>query len=1341
MKGQRMFGKFLVAVIVVLASAAAVYAVKNPWLYESKDWHTPYGSRYNNGVSLGTGLFNNAPGIKWEVQAESSGEAVHRGDLTGDNVSDFSLKADSFLYVYSLDGTLHYIIRDARLVRTLSDINADGVQEWIVSGDKGNWRIHSARTGALLHEGAAFNSQPIYQMFTADITGDGVLEVIMKKDINRELYVTTFIGGDWNNAVTNTINVYPAAGRRSTVTFYDWTKNGTNEMFVSEYYPGWGWDAVAYVRNFKPENGTYDLITQTGRVDSVGFIWHRNHFVDVDNNGSEEHLTVCHYSTWWGTYAPVKMGLYDGNCAGWAPTNRLWGATINNVLNVYNSTVSDVDNDGYADLLFSYQTNTHGSGYTTETRDLLTGNEKPAYRYGGMIWASVDVTRDGKNDYAGIVLNNDGTVHKSELLGNNLSVLHSFNGQVEQINAIGKYSGQPAGNATNYIYTYTIQDNTARGFKVYEWRAGALQLIREITPSQIENDQITRSEVFWDTSMSGVVIALNTARGYRYVFAPDNSLYKKINISVGGSPALIKDGKVYSLFGGKIYKIDNGTVQTFGPYTIGGVEYWPAALHCVADLDPGELGNELLIHADRKLMMVNAQNGTLIRYSATHHELRGIQSVNYGQFDNDGQMEFMVSRGWSNNVVNAYGYPYFVDHDFTIMHQDTTGQSWGNRPALVDLNGDGKDSSMHMTWNGHQNLMSTYPVFTSEHHLWLATPGYVNDTLDVPSSYSPHWIGNVVYQIVDVLAESNNYYGVEAIGASGNDMEIGGESPLMCFAPSPNSWLPSAALRSVGMRSKLGMRGAAFVDADNDGYMDVVMYHELAEGNAFSPTPGIPDYTVWCFSMSSIASNTNTRTTFVNMAQSNTYLWKWTVPTGDIGQFGVYTFVKNISCRVPGGWVVFIATTLGKVYALNGVTGGLLYTIDVGAPVADIAVANVDGDAELELIVVDQRARVRCYDVSTQPDLAVEALDVAVVDASNNYVTAAVKGNKYKVRAVVYNRGGMPSSACNVHVRNTVAGQWKRNNGLLVGFANMSLPALAAGGSFTVDTTVQDSRVVRLAPTQDGTHTLTVTITNTVNDGSFGNNVAVVPVRVFGSLDVEVTGIEVKNGVMGSKNTVEVRVRNAQTGAPPLYANVLLRGGAAYREETYNDLIVTGAVIREKSVLLRAGQETTVGFNWMAGVQATQTLFASVNMNTMVFDHPNESLGEPTQAALGRHGEVIREFEPADAYLNNVMFSEVALGEDSDGDGLPDWWEQQYFGSPTVANSSVDSDGDGLTNIGEYHARPSRVLLVDEDEVHLPTIPIGCCRIVHSPYAVAARGCVGVSANWMLNLHSVTNGN
>ena len=46
----------------------------------------------------------------------------------------------------------------------------------------------------------------------------------------------------------------------------------------------------------------------------------------------------------------------------------------------------------------------------------------------------------------------------------------------------------------------------------------------------------------------------------------------------------------------------------------------------------------------------------------------------------------------------------------------------------------------------------------------------------------------------------------------------------------------------------------------------------------------------------------------------------------------------------------------------------------------------------------------------------------------------------------------------------------------------------------------------------------------------------------------------------------------------------------------------------------------------------------------------------------------------------------LRLLRDDDNDGLPDSWEQQYFGNPTNAVASVDSDGDGFSNFAEYIA-------------------------------------------------------
>lgn len=44
------------------------------------------------------------------------------------------------------------------------------------------------------------------------------------------------------------------------------------------------------------------------------------------------------------------------------------------------------------------------------------------------------------------------------------------------------------------------------------------------------------------------------------------------------------------------------------------------------------------------------------------------------------------------------------------------------------------------------------------------------------------------------------------------------------------------------------------------------------------------------------------------------------------------------------------------------------------------------------------------------------------------------------------------------------------------------------------------------------------------------------------------------------------------------------------------------------------------------------------------------------------------------------------IWKDTDGDGLPDDWEQQYFGTATGASANTDADGDGFTNLQEFLA-------------------------------------------------------
>jgi hypothetical protein len=67
---------------------------------------------------------------------------------------------------------------------------------------------------------------------------------------------------------------------------------------------------------------------------------------------------------------------------------------------------------------------------------------------------------------------------------------------------------------------------------------------------------------------------------------------------------------------------------------------------------------------------------------------------------------------------------------------------------------------------------------------------------------------------------------------------------------------------------------------------------------------------------------------------------------------------------------------------------------------------------------------------------------------------------------------------------------------------------------------------------------------------------------------------------------------------------------------------------------------------------------------------------------------------------------------DSDGDGLADNWEIQYFGNLNQS-ANGDPDGDGLTNLQEFQQgrNPTKSALADSGDfvnlkIHTPLLPL-----------------------------------
>jgi subtilisin family serine protease len=95
---------------------------------------------------------------------------------------------------------------------------------------------------------------------------------------------------------------------------------------------------------------------------------------------------------------------------------------------------------------------------------------------------------------------------------------------------------------------------------------------------------------------------------------------------------------------------------------------------------------------------------------------------------------------------------------------------------------------------------------------------------------------------------------------------------------------------------------------------------------------------------------------------------------------------------------------------------------------------------------------------------------------------------------------------------------------------------------------------------------------------------------------------------------------------------------------------------------------------------ATPHVSGAVAFAAMNF--PNETVTQRIQRVL-TNADVIPDLQ---GWVHNGRRLNLQRIVDTDGNGLPDWWEQEYFGHLTGTDPNADPDQDGMNNLAEWIA-------------------------------------------------------
>jgi uncharacterized repeat protein (TIGR01451 family) len=210
---------------------------------------------------------------------------------------------------------------------------------------------------------------------------------------------------------------------------------------------------------------------------------------------------------------------------------------------------------------------------------------------------------------------------------------------------------------------------------------------------------------------------------------------------------------------------------------------------------------------------------------------------------------------------------------------------------------------------------------------------------------------------------------------------------------------------------------------------------------------------------------------------------------------------------------------------------------------------------------------------------------------------------------------------------------------------------------------------VVITPSTPGIITNTAFVSATTPDPNVTNNTATTITAINPAADLSITKTGAPNPVLTSQNLTYTLV-------------VTNLGPSAASSVTVTDALPSGVSII--SVIATAGICTNVGGlvtcslgNLASNATATVTIVGTATASSNIISITNTASVGATQ------------FDPNPT--NNIATAALTVYLDSVGDGIPDWWRQQYFGGTGATTGSLscatcDADGTGQNNLFKYVA-------------------------------------------------------